>query len=169
MTESEIVEVVWHLRQRDRQELCAYGMKFRDAIEAFMAPCVLSRSFACHGSPVAIVVFHALTPSALSVSMMATQEWPRVASNVLRWGTRIARPGLLARGFHRAECRTMEGHDDAVRFLERLGFKRECRLPGFGADGSAFLQYAWRLNDHVSRQVTENAGSAASASRRAEG
>jgi hypothetical protein len=169
MTEADIVEVIWHLRRRDRQELFAYGMKFRDAIDAFMAPSVLSRSFAHHGSAVAVVAFHALTPSALSVSMMATGAWPSVAASVLRWGTRLARPALLARGYRRAECRTMEGHDDAVRFLEHLGFGRECCLPGYGADGSTFLQYSWRLNDHVSRKVTEDPRAATGTAHRIEG
>ena len=50
----------------------------------------------------------------------------------------------------------MAGHADAIRLLERFGFSLECRLPGFGASGVTFLQYAWRLNDHVSFQITES-------------
>jgi hypothetical protein len=119
--------------------------------------------------PVAIVAFHQLTPKTLVVSLMATEDWPRVARAVLRWGVREAKAELIARGFERAECRTMEGHADAIELLERLGFVRECRLPRFGAQGASFLQYAWRLIDHVHVQSPEGAAAtAASADARVE-
>jgi hypothetical protein len=51
----------------------------------------------------------------------------------------------------------MEGHADAIRFLGRLGFVRECHVPEFGAHGATFIQYAWRLNDHVPLQITQDA------------
>jgi RimJ/RimL family protein N-acetyltransferase len=107
------------------------------------------------------LTFHTITPKALAVSMVATDDWAQVARAMVRWGLREARPQLLALGFSRAECRTMAGHADAIRVLERFGFVLECRLPGFGASGVAFLQYAWRLNDHVSFQVTESPTTAA--------
>ena len=47
----------------------------------------------------------------------------------------------------------MEGHLDAIRLLERSGFALECRLDDFGANGTAFLQYAWRLADHPRAQA----------------
>ena len=89
------------------------------------------------------------------VSMLATPSWRRVTHEAWRWGTREARPFLLQRGYRRAECRTMAGHADAERFLQRLGFVRECLVSNYGASGVPFIQYAWRIEDHVSRPNTQ--------------
>jgi hypothetical protein len=147
----DIRSILANLRPRDAAELGEYGLDPEAATHAFAAPAVLARVFAHDARPVAIVTFHRLTPKALVASLMATQSWPHVGRALVRWGMREARPALLQLGYERAECRTLEGHDDAIRLLERLGFVLECRLPRFGASGAAFLQYAWRLNDHRRR------------------
>ncbi len=159
----EVRSILNHLRPRDTFELSEYGFDLDSAAAAFAAPCVLAKTFAHGGAAQAVVTFHALTPRALAVSLMATCHWPRVARAVLAWGVRVARPSLLSLGFERAECRTLEGHADAIRFLERLGFVRECRVPHFGATGASFVQYAWRLNDHVPVQSTQSPTTATTA------
>ena len=156
-----IRNILERLRPRDAFEMSEYGFDRVTAEAAFRAPAVLAKTFAHDGAAQAVVTFHALTPKALAVSLMATDHWPRVARAVLAWGVRVARPRLLSLGFERAECRTLEGHADAIRFLERLGFVRECRVPHFGATGASFVQYAWRLNDHVSIQSTQSPSAAA--------
>lgn len=145
------------LRPRDRTELMECGFDHASACEAFAVPAVLMRVFRHGSDPAAVIAFHALTPRALVVSMVASHDWPKVARSAWRWGMRDARPHLLHLGFRRAECRTMAGHADAVRFLERLGFRRECLVPHFGASGATFIQYAWRIEDHVSRPYTQGA------------
>ncbi len=157
----EVQSILNHLRPRDAFELSEYGFDLESAASAFAAPCVLAKTFAHDGAAQAVVTFHALTPRALTVSLMATHHWPRVARAVLTWGARVARPRLLSSGFERAECRTLEGHAGAIRVLERLGFVRECRIPHFGATGASFVQYAWRLNDHVSIQSTQSTAASA--------
>lgn len=159
----DVCSILARMRSRDAQEMREYGLDLDVAAAGFAAPAILARVFFHRESPAAVVTFHQLTPKALLVSMVATDDWPRVARAFLRWGVREARPFLIARGFTRAECRTMAGHDDAIRLLERLGFVLECRLPGFGAHGASFLQYAWRLNDHVLHEIPEGAAAAASA------
>lgn len=119
-------------------------MDVATAIRAFER-CLLGKVFAIDEWPAAVVAFHAVTPRTVSASMLATDEWPRVARSVIRWGRRVAKPDLLARGFARAECRTMEGHDDAIALLVSMGFRRECRVPAFGATGKTFIQFAWTL------------------------
>lgn len=153
----DIRSILMRLRPRDARELAAYGFDVEAAALAFASPAILARVFAHEGRPTAIVTFHTLTPKALVVSLMATDDWPHVAKRVVRWGWRTARPALLALGYERAECRTIEGHTEAIELLERLGFVRECLLPRFGAQGASFLQYAWRLTDHVPVQLTQSA------------
>jgi hypothetical protein len=158
-----IRSILARLRPRDVVELCEYGLDSEAAALAFASPAVLARIFLSDGEPAAVVTFHRLTPKALVVSLMATDDWHRVARALVRWGLREAKPALLAQGYARAECRTLEGHTDAIALLERLGFELECRLPHFGASGAAFLQYAWRLNDHVSLQSPESSAAATAA------
>jgi hypothetical protein len=148
MVSDDIRSIVERLRARDRAEVLEYGVAAELVAQLFAGPCVLGRVFAYDELPAAVVAFHALTPKALSVAMVATDDWPHVARAVVRWGVRQAIPALVADGFTRAECRTMDGHAEAIRLLERMGFRLECRLHGFGASGAAFLQYAWRLEDH---------------------
>jgi hypothetical protein len=159
----DIRSILARLRARDQRELTEYGLDAEAAALGLASPAVLARVFAHRDAPAAIVAFHQLTPKTLVVSLMATGDWPRVARAVLLWGVREAKPALTARGFERAECRTMEGHAEAIELLERLGFVRECRLPRFGALGASFLQYAWRLIDHVPVQIPESAAPAPAA------
>lgn len=148
--------IMGRLRTRDAVELAELGIDVEAAALAFASPSVLARVFAHDTEPTAIVAFHRLTPKTVAASLMATHDWPHVARAVVRWGIREARPALLSAGYARAECRTQAGHADAIRLLERLGFVCECRVPNFGASGAAFLQYAWRLDDHVSVQSAES-------------
>ena len=152
-----VQSIMGRLRARDAAELAELGVDREHAARAFMAPAALAHVFCCDGVPAAIVSFHSITPKTVAASLMATDDWRRVARAVVRWGLREARPALFEMGFARAECRTMEGHADAIRLLERLGFVCECRVPNFGATGAAFLQYAWRLDDHVPVQSAESA------------
>ena len=153
--------IMGRLRARDAAELFELGIDSDSAAAAFANPAALAHVFAHDGKPTAIVAFHRLTPKTVAASLMATDDWPHVARAVVRWGIREARPALLAEGYARAECRTMDGHAPAIRLLERLGFVCECRVPNFGASGAAFLQYAWRLDDHVPVQSAEGATTAA--------
>ncbi len=136
--------ILSHLRVRDAEELREYGLDVQAAEGLAHVPHVLFRTWAASGNPAAACWFDALTPRALIVSLMATDDWPKVAGQVVRWGRRVAKPELLAMGYTRCECRTMAGHRDAVRLLEFMGFSLECRLPLYGATGKAFLQYSWR-------------------------
>lgn len=161
MNYDDVVSVCSRLRARDCEELAAYGWTPEDAHRALLQPAVLSRAFSDSEGAQALIAFHAVTPACLAASLMATDRWPHVARAAYRWGHVTAKPFLLSKGFMRAECRTLDGHADAIRFLERLGFVRECHVPLFGARGAAFIQYAWRLNDHVPFQITQDAGATA--------
>jgi hypothetical protein len=70
-----------------------------------------------------------------------------VALGATRWALRSLKPAMLAAGGHRAECRSIETHGTAHRWLESLGFVREAVLPDCGKNRETFYQYAWRLSD----------------------
>jgi hypothetical protein len=155
--------VLAHCRARDRIEIEAaadYGVAAASIVE-MLPVAVLSKILLHNGAPTALIMFHELTPSALTVSMIATDDWPHVAMAAVKWGLRNAKPYLLARGYRRAECRAIDGHKDAIDFLRFLGFQIEARVPEFGRNGETFIQLAWRLSDHPSRAKTRRVEAAA--------
>jgi hypothetical protein len=148
------------LRERDLEELREVGLSVGDVSLMLALPAVEFRMWSGLHGPAAFIAFHQLTPKALQVSMLASDEWPLVARDMYRWGVTHCRPRLLELGYTRAECRVMSGHDDAIRMLEHLGFVKECDLPDYGASGRMFHQFAWRLNDHVPLQNAESPATA---------
>jgi len=143
--------VLANCRARDRAEIEAtadFDTAAASVLE--MLPLAVASSvFRSSGAPAAVAMFHQMTPAALTVSMIATDEWPNVAMDAMRWGLRVAKPFLIERGYRRAECRAIDGHKDAIDFLRFLGFEIEARIPEFGRNGETFIQLAWRLCDHT--------------------
>lgn len=77
------------------------------------------------------------------VWMFATDRWPEVALGVTRFIKKVMIPALEEAGCHRAECRSMEGHEVAHRWLESLGADKESELPNYGRNGETFYLYRW--------------------------
>lgn len=159
--------IVQNCRARDRAEIEAlYGLEASlTVIPEWASSAVLFHIFDDKdGKPVAFVAAHENAPTSVSLSMLATEHWPRVASSVIKWAKREAMPALLARGYRRAEARSIEGHPEAIRFLTRLGFQVEAYVSEFGRNGEDFIQFAVtrnRLNvfrlsqDSTSPQATD--------------
>jgi hypothetical protein len=146
LTKEGLQDLFTRLRARDIEECNEYGIAPHFHAEMLVANAVCGDIFTWKHRPAAFVAFHALTPRSLAVSMFASDDWPHVARRMIKWAV-VAKAGLLSRGYTRAECRTMDKHDDAIRMLEHLGFQLECRLPGYGASGRDFHQYAWTLQE----------------------
>lgn len=93
--------------------------------------------------PVVAIGARPIHPGVWSVFMFATDLWPSVALSTTRFVRRVMIPALRSTGAHRAECRSMEGHAQAQRWLERLGARREATLEGYGREGQNFHVYCW--------------------------
>lgn len=157
---SAVKAVTHNLRARDREELAALGhTDFDEVAEGFNQ--AIGAVFGSNGVPVAVVGFMPVTPSTLSVGLLATDDWPKVARAVLRWAPHM-RDRLLALGYRRAECRTLANHEDAVLMLGHLGFELECPVPLFGRDGQDFLQFSYleRSARHLLFQSSQSPASA---------
>ncbi len=145
-----VLHVALYAREIDRVEIAA-GMARYDAAELAGQITTMAR-FGCvaatvHGNPAAVVSATEFYPGFYQVGMFATDDWPQVALGLTRWIRRAMIPALLAAGGHRAECRSIEDHVTAHRWLESLGFVREAVLPDCGKGRETFYQYAWRLTD----------------------
>lgn len=140
---------VSNLRDRDKRELDELGVPRDAVVDLLTRGYAVGAIFPHQWMPAAVIAFHPITPRCVSASLLATDDWSKVARRVVRWGVRVAKPKLLSMGFTRAECRVMAGHEEALRLLQFLGFRAECVLGDYGTSGADFYQFAWRLNDHV--------------------
>jgi hypothetical protein len=52
-------------------------------------------------------------------------------------------PMMWDGGARRLECRSMEGHVEAQRWLETIGARREATLKAYGREGEDFHVYTW--------------------------
>lgn len=102
---------------------------------------------AAGGAPFAVVAIVSTGQAGVAQAAFLARHhaWHRLS--IARAGAliRAALPRFCAeRGIHRIEARCWAQHPTARRFLDRLGFRLECVMPGFGPDGRAdFLQFAF--------------------------
>lgn len=135
-------------RERDRREISLVcGFWDEDAFAREMVDQWLLRG-AWGGvfsdrDPVAVLTMLRETPRSLQVGMLATDEFPRIAVPVTRYVRRIVDPLVRKAGFTRMECRCWSEHHDARRWLQICGAKQEAEIPGYGANGETFIQFAW--------------------------
>lgn len=150
LTWRAILHVALYARESDRREIDACMARY-DAATLANTIVSMARFGAVaaldDGTPVAVVSAVEAWPHRYEVGMFATNDWPKVARGLTRWGLRVMKPAMLAGGGHRAECRSVDFHHEAHRWLEHLGFIREAVLPDCGKNRETFFQYAWRLSD----------------------
>ena len=150
-TYSDAVRVARDMRAADLREVLALRPAGTDpaavAAEALEADGAWSFCAKAAGRPVAVIGAVEMRPALWSVYLFATETWPAVAPAVFRFARRALIPGLLAAGANRAECRSIEGHASAHRWLERLGAVHEADLIDCGEARHTFRLCAWRRSD----------------------
>jgi hypothetical protein len=80
-------------------------------------------------------------PGVWSMWAFGTDNFPHACLKVTRMIRRVIIPALVSAGARRAQAYSMAGHDDAQRWLESWGAKRESTAPGFGRGGEDFYLY----------------------------
>ena len=152
LNENTVAAVALTMREADRREIFACRTSYDPLVIAYgitKASRFGGVALTPSGRPAAVVSAIERWPRVYEVAMFATDEWPAVAWSLTRFVSQRMRPAMLKAGGHRAECRSIVGHDVAHAWLDRLGFRCEARLPDFGKDREEFLLFAWRLSDHV--------------------
>jgi hypothetical protein len=91
--------------------------------------------------PVAAFGASAMWPRVWSVWAFGTDRFREVALTLTRFIRRSMIPMLESSGAIRAECRSMDGHTEAHRWLESLGLRREATHPLYGKGGETFHTY----------------------------
>ncbi len=136
-----------NLREADRREIMA--TRWTDDIDALavdvhQAWCgPLSWSVLHEGRVVAICGAKEHWPGSWSVWLIATEEFPKVALGLTKVVKRRIMPHLMELGARRVEARSIDGHDQAHRWLGALGGVQEARLRRYGRNGEDFLVFRW--------------------------
>lgn len=139
--------VIANMRPMDREEIFAtmnpeagddYLLMRIDRLEG---PCWM----ACtdDGEPVALYGCAFLWEGVGSMWFFATKKITEIGFPVTKHIVRSIIPALWKAGFHRLECRSMEGHVDAQRWLKTLGAKHEGVLRRYGRDKQDFHCFTW--------------------------
>lgn len=139
--------VAANMREDDRREI--YATRWLDDPEDIANDCHIHRKtgyIACldDGKPVAAIGAIEIHPHVWSVWMFATDDFPKIALELTKFAFRHLAPAIRKVGGHRAECRSIVGHEAAHRWLRFLGAKEEARLSGYGKNGEDFILFAWR-------------------------
>ena len=94
----------------------------------------------------AVVGATELWPGMWSVGMFATDDFPKIGLGLTRFVKRRMIPLIVQQGIRRGECKSIEGHTEAHRWLEVLGARRDgAALRGYGKGGEPFYTYAWEF------------------------
>jgi hypothetical protein len=168
--EEAVIYIIQNARFRDRVEMKALRVPGQPGPIDMAAPLWQMAKwkrifYDRNNNPACFVMFHPMTVKALAASLIATDSFREIAPELLKWGLKEFKPQALANGYKRLECRTLSGHHDAIKLLERLNFRREVVLKEYGAEGQTFLQYAWRLSDNVFQHPEDSEGPAAAPKR----
>lgn len=99
-----------------------------------------------HNRPIAVIGATQLWPMVWQVGMFATDEFDQIGLGLTRWVIRSMIPAIREIGVHRAEAKSIEGHDVAHRWLEMLGAVRDpTPLDQYGRGGETFHNFVWRF------------------------
>lgn len=145
-----LLHVARGMRACDRREI--FATRFDDDIAAIVTDLWASDPLggimlARDGAPVAALGASEMWPGNWSVWMFATERWPEVAAAATRFALGRLRPALLGLGAHRAECRSIDDHFVAHRWLTRLGAAAEAVYPGFGRNRETFIGFVFHASE----------------------
>jgi len=157
LTVGAVGQVLYNLRAADRREIEATVHRFdSDALAHATCACRLGFVAAAEEplspegyggarlTPVAVLAAGELWPGVWQLGLFATPRWPEVGRGVTRFARRWLKPRLLALGAHRAQAFSIADHDEAQRWMLRLGAHCEATLAGWGKGGEDFKVFVWR-------------------------
>ena len=92
---------------------------------------------------------HVLMPHLWSAWAWGSEKTALCMPEISRWARGNIIKYIDIVGATRIEARTIHSHHEAHRWLEWLGFRKECVLPEWGKDKTDFLLYTWLRSRHA--------------------
>jgi hypothetical protein len=144
-----VYEVACAMREHDRKEFMAVS-EFQHHHGLVAA---LVRRFGGHpdtimgglddGTPLCIGGLIQHRPHVATLLFFARDGFDEIGKDFTRFVKQRLFPGYIAKGVHRIECSSIEGYDEAHRWIEFLGLKKEAEMRKFGRGGETYVQFAW--------------------------
>lgn len=146
-TPENVRHIAERMRDSDYREFSA--LSHADSREALVE--ILVQNYGNHPSgicayagdePVAAGAMVEGRPNVVTLMFFATDEFPKIALPLTRFITKNLFEKYRAEGVHRIECVSIDGYDEAHRWIKLLGLHHEAVFPGFGKNGEAFHQFS---------------------------
>lgn len=148
-TPEHVFAVANAMRARDREEFMAVSTYRRHAelVENLVRrfgnhPDVIA-AFWENTVPVVIGGLIQHRPNVATLLFFATDDFPKIGSELTRFIKQRLFAGYVAQGVHRIEAASIDGYDEVHRWIEVLGLKKEAVMRGYGRGGETYLQFAW--------------------------
>ena len=144
---SAVTYLAVNMRDIDAREI--YNIRNHESPDLLAREVILAASFGKagisvqDGRPVGIVGVSPLWAGVWTIWSYGTDEWRKGVLDMTRFGRKVLKPFLLARGAHRLQCESRVDHEDAHRWLASCDAKIEGVLQCYGRDGSDYYQFAW--------------------------
>lgn len=145
-TEADILHVAKHMRDRDVEEFLAVSRvedrfeladglarQYRDRDDVIVAR--LDDEAVCIGITIES------RPNVITLGFFATDKFPAVALRVTKFVRRLFDKYEQA-GIHRFEAVSIDGYEEAHRWLEILGLRREAEFRAYGKNKETFVKFA---------------------------
>jgi len=148
-TPDSVYDVALNMRDADFREVCALSWSDdRREIAEDMAARWGEKPDSVYIAkmndvPIAIVGWIPVWPSVWSVMMIATDDFRHISTPLTKVICSAIIPMLNRIGARRIECRSIEGHHTAHKWIEFLGMRNRVRLEGFGKGGEDFIVFSW--------------------------
>lgn len=145
----DAVYIAEHLRESDREEVMAeLGQDYAvEMVRRALLPGVVYAA-GVEDRPIAMIGAQPFrSTDHWCASMLATEEWPKVAAGVSAFVVKTLIPSLDKSGVKRVECFSILGHVEAHRWLRWLGAKPKGIRPTLGVNGEAFIRFVWTRED----------------------
>ena len=137
--------VIQRMRDWDRREIFATRDEEDDLelLQAILDSGEVAWLAGREEEPIALYGCRPMWRGVWSMWFLATDNIGKIGKSVTRQVRNDIVPGLFREGAHRLECRSMEGHLDAQRWLLSLGAIREGTNRAFGRNREDFHVYVW--------------------------
>lgn len=147
---AEILPIIARMREADRAEIFATRfsdcpIEFADDVLAAGAPAWISGT--AELGPIAAFGACERWPGMYDMWLFSTDDFQHIGKSMTKLIKDVIVPELFGGGGRRLECRSMEKHRHAHKWLTAVGARHEGDLPNYGKGGEAFRVFAWAKPD----------------------
>lgn len=147
LTYDSALYVAQRMREWDAREI--YATRWDDRPEGLAKSCMahegFSWCFTLDGIPTAAIGGFPMWPNVWAVWCFGTDDFPHVALGLTRFVVKGIMPSLRSPevGVSRVQCMSMEGHEDAHKWLTYLGGEKSAPIENFGKERETFYMFQW--------------------------